>query len=135
MSNNTQEISLSSDKGSFLWRFSKKFQFAADKVIPDSFVFCIILTLVIFVFGMVAGSSPIDLINGWYGKIWAMNGFAFQMSLMVIVCGAAAKSPQISAGLEKISKIAKTRNMAIVMLLIFGLASSVINWSFSLILR
>jgi short-chain fatty acids transporter len=134
MANNTQEVSLTSDKGSFLWRFSKKFQFAADKVIPDSFVFCIILTLVIFVFGIMAGSSPIALINGWYDKIWAMNGFAFQMSLMVIVCGSAAKSPQISAGLGKISKMAKTRNMAIVMLLVFGLASSIINWSFSLIL-
>lgn len=134
MSNNSQGVSLSNEKGSFLWRFSKKFQFAADKVIPDSFVFCVILTLVIFVFGMAAGSSPVDLVNGWYSKVWAMNGFAFQMSLMVIVCGAAAKSPQISAGLEKISKIAKTRNMAIVMLLVFGLASSIVNWSFSLIL-
>jgi len=134
MPNNTQKISLSSGKGSFLWKFSKKFQFAADKVIPDSFVFCIILTLVIFVFGLIAGTSPIALINGWYSKLWSMNGFAFQMSLMIIVCGSAAKSPQISRGLEKVSKIAKTRNMAIIMLLVFGLASSMINWSFSLIL-
>ncbi len=33
------------NQGSLLWRFSKKFQFAADKIIPDSLVFCLILTI------------------------------------------------------------------------------------------
>ncbi|MFV0448314.1 MAG: short-chain fatty acid transporter [Vibrio sp.] len=121
-------------KGSFLWNFSKKFQFAADRYIPDSFVFCLILSIVIFGFGMLSGSTPVELIDGWYSQVWAMNGFAFQMSLMVMVCGAAAKSPLISSALEKVALKIKSRTAAIVVLLVFGLASSVINWSFSLIL-
>ena len=120
--------------GSFLWGFSKKFQFAADRYIPDSFVFCIILSIVIFAMGLMSGTSANDLVDGWYSKLWAMNGFAFQMSLMVMVCGAAAKSPLISLGLEKVALKVKSRVVAIIVLLVFGLASSVINWSFSLIL-
>ena len=33
------ENSKSVNKGTFLWRLSKKFQFAADKLIPDSFTY------------------------------------------------------------------------------------------------
>jgi short-chain fatty acids transporter len=134
ISNSTTDINRSKDGGSFLWGFSKKFQFAADRYIPDSFVFCIILSVVIFIFGLMSGSSPDELVEGWYSKIWAMNGFAFQMSLMVMVCGAAARSSLISLGLENLSLKIKNRTAAIIVLLIFGLVSSIINWSFSLIL-
>ena len=37
------------EKGTFLWKFSKKFNFAAEKIIPDSFVFCVILMILVFV--------------------------------------------------------------------------------------
>ena len=47
------ENSKSANKGTFLWRLSKKFQFAADKLIPDSFVFCLILTFIVFVLGII----------------------------------------------------------------------------------
>ena len=36
------------EKGTFLWKFSKKFNFAAEKIIPDSFVFCVILMILVF---------------------------------------------------------------------------------------
>ena len=36
-------------KGTPLWNISKKFNFAAEKIIPDSFVFCGILLIVVFV--------------------------------------------------------------------------------------
>ena len=39
-------------KGTPLWRMSKKFNFAAEKIIPDSFVFCIILTFLVFVLSL-----------------------------------------------------------------------------------
>ena len=33
------ENTLNKDRGTLLWRFSQKFQFAADRIIPDSLVF------------------------------------------------------------------------------------------------
>jgi short-chain fatty acids transporter len=38
MSENTAAQS----KGNIFWRISKKFQYAADRLIPDSLVFCLI---------------------------------------------------------------------------------------------
>ena len=43
------------EKGTFLWKFSKKFNFAAEKIIPDSFVFCVILMILVFVLSLLIG--------------------------------------------------------------------------------
>lgn len=122
-------------KGSGLWYFSKRFQFAADRYIPDSFVFCIILTLIVFILGVtVTGTNPVDLTNSWYNGLWTMVSFAFQMSFMVVCCGAAAKSQFIERVLTKVASLPSSPTFAMIILLVFGLVSSIINWAFSLIL-
>lgn len=118
-----------------LWRISRKFQFAADRIIPDSFVFCVILSLIVFVLGLaLTGTGPLKMVLSWYNGLWDMIAFAFQMSFMVICCGAAAKAPQIEKLLIKISKLPKSSTVAMVLLLVFGFISSLINWAFSAIL-
>ena len=118
-----------------LWRLSKKFQFAAERIIPDSFVFCVILTLLAFVAGLgLTPSGPLKIVLGWYNGLWSMIGFAFQMSFMVICCGAAAKAPLVERLLSQVARIPKTPSAAMVLLLIFGFISSLINWAFSTIL-
>lgn len=118
-----------------LWSISKRFQFAADKIIPESFVFCIILTLIAFVLGLIVhGGSPLDLVDGWYKGLWSMIAFAFQMSFMVVTCAAAAKAPAVAKCLARVARAAKTPAMAYVILLTFGVISSWINWAFSTIL-
>lgn len=44
-------------KGTPLWNISKKFNFAAEKIIPDSFVFCVILMIVVFVLSLIIGKA------------------------------------------------------------------------------
>ncbi len=118
-----------------LWRLSKKFQFAADRIIPDSFVFCVILTLICFGAGLVvAQGQAMKLTLGWYNGLWTMIAFAFQMSFMVICCGAAAKSPFVERSLAKVAKLPSSPAVAMVVLLLFGYISSLINWAFSTIL-
>jgi short-chain fatty acids transporter len=118
-----------------LWRISKKFQFAAERIIPDSFVFCVILTLLAFIAGLgLTPSGPLKIVLGWYNGLWSMIGFAFQMSFMVICCGAAAKAPLVERMLSRVASVPKTPSAAMVLLLIFGFISSLINWAFSTIL-
>ncbi|MDR3073518.1 MAG: TIGR00366 family protein, partial [Deltaproteobacteria bacterium] len=101
-----------------LWSISKRFQFAADKIIPESFVFCVILTLIAFVLGLaVHGGGPMDLAVGWYNGLWSMIAFAFQMSFMVVTCAAAAKAPAVARGLASVARMAKTPAAAYTILL------------------
>jgi len=118
-----------------LWKLSKKFQFAADKMIPDSFVFCVILTLIVFVLGLaITDTGPLALITHWYDGLWSMIAFAFQMAFMVVCCGAAAKAPQVERLLNRVARAQNSKTISMIILLVFGLASSFVNWAFSLII-
>ena len=118
-------------KGSPLWRLSKKFQFAADKLIPDSFVFCLILTFVVFIAALIGtGSSPLDLCTWWFNGLWTQNSFAFQMGIMVVTCATCAKAPQVKRLMGSLAKTVKTPTAAMVLLMAFGYVSSFLNWAF-----
>ncbi|RWR10291.1 short-chain fatty acid transporter [Paenirhodobacter populi] len=120
--------------GSFLWRLSKKFDFAAEKIIPDPLVFCLIFTLILFVCGVLfTGSTPLDMAQYWYDGIWSQIAFAFQMSFMVVCCAVAARSPQIAAGLDRLAGLARTPISAVLLLMVFGYLASFVNWAFALI--
>lgn len=118
-----------------LWKFSKKFQFAADKVIPNSFVFCIILTFIVYILGLLLTHAGVmDLIDYWYDGLWSMIQFAFQMTLLVVVCSAAAKSPFVEKILSKASRIPKTPAAAYAFLIVISTLAGWINWAFGMIL-
>lgn len=124
-----------SDSGSFLWRFSKKFNFAADKIIPESFVFALILTAIVIVLAIVLTESGVmDVVSYWYSGLWSMIGFAFQMTIMVVLTSMAAKSPQLEKILSKIAGAPKTTTAAYAVLIVFGTLASWINWAFGTIL-
>ena len=127
MSSNTAAQS----KGTPLWRISKKFNFAAEKIIPDSFVFCVILMLVVFVLSLVlCGKGPLELLIAWWDGLSSQFTLAFQMGLMVIVTSTCARSPQAAKLLNKIASLVNTRTAALIVLMIFGYVTSMLNWAF-----
>ena len=65
------EKNSSKDRGTVLWRFSQKFQFAADKIIPDSLVFCLILTFIVYVAALIfTDRGPVQLCLDWYNHAY-----------------------------------------------------------------
>ncbi len=122
-------------KGTALWRMSKKFQFAAEKIIPDSFVFCLILTFIVFIAAFIGtDKGAMDLVNYWAKGLWTQLSFAMQMTLMVIVCATTAKSPQVKALMLKLANFVSTPTAAIILLMAFGYVSSFVNWAFCTII-
>ena len=118
------------DRGTLLWRISKKFNFAAEKIIPDSFVFCVILMLLVFVLSLFIGKGPVELLTAWWGGLSSQFVLAFQMGLMVIVCATCARSPQVAKLLNGIAKLVNTRTAALIVLMLFGYVTSMLNWAF-----
>ena len=126
-----QTKSRSASQGTLLWRISKKFNFAAEKIIPDSFVFCVILMLAVFVLSLLlCGKSPLDLLIAWWNGLSSQFTLAFQMGLMVIVTSTCARSPQAAKLLNKIASLVNTRTAALIVLMIFGYVTSMLNWAF-----
>lgn len=121
-------------KGSFLWRFSKKFQFAAENIIPDPLVFCLILTIIVFVAGVLfTDTGVMGMLNIWYNGIWSQIAFAFQMSFMVVTCSVTARSKQVKKLLRGMAGLVKTPTAAIILLMAFGYLASFLNWAFGTI--
>ena len=127
----SKQNSQSMDKGSFLWRFSKKFNFAAENIIPDPLVFCLILTILVFAAGVIfTDHGVMGMLTSWYNGIWSQIAFAFQMSFMVVTCAVTARSKQVKKALMKFAKIVNTPTSAVILLMAFGYASSFLNWAF-----
>lgn len=124
------EKSAAQDRGTLLWRISKKFSFAAEKIIPDSFVFCVILMLVVFVFSLLIGKGPLELLTAWWGGLSSQFTLAFQMGLMVVVTSTCARSPQAAKLLHKIASLVNSRTAALIVLMLFGYVTSMLNWAF-----
>ena len=119
------------DKGTFLWRFSQKFQFAADKIIPESMVFCLILTFIVFIAALIfTGTGPVKLAMQWYDGMWTQLAFSMQMSLMVIVCAATANSKHVVHAMNCLASHINSPAVAMCVLMIWGYAASFINWAF-----
>jgi short-chain fatty acids transporter len=136
MSTSKHDAKLSSDhdRGSMFWRFSKRFQFAAENIIPDPLVFCLILTILIFISGVLFTEMGIlGMLNSWFNGIWSQIAFAFQMSFMVVTCAITARSRQVKNVLTKLAKLVKTPTAAVILLMIFGYISSFMNWAFGTI--
>ncbi len=122
-------------KGSLLWQLSKKFQFAADQLIPDSLVFCLILTFIVFLLALaMTDSGPLDLVSFWYSGLWTQNSFAFLMGIMVVTCATTAKAPQVRRAMTKLARIVRTPTSAMILLMLFGFVSSFLNWAFCTII-
>jgi short-chain fatty acids transporter len=79
-------------------------------------------------------AGVMDLIVYWYDGLWSMIQFAFQMTLLVVACSAAAKSPFVERILSYISKIPKTPPAAYAFLIIISTLAGWINWAFGMIL-
>lgn len=124
------EKTKTASNGTLLWRISKKFNFAAEKVIPDSFVFCVILMLVVFVLSLFIGKGPLELLTAWWNGLSSQFTLAFQMGLMVIVCATCARSPQVAKLLSGIAKLVNSKTAALIVLMLFGYVTSMLNWAF-----
>jgi short-chain fatty acids transporter len=118
-----------------LWKFSKRFQFAADRFIPTSFVFCVMLTFIVCILALVlTGIGALDLVKYWYDGLWSMLTFAFQMTIMVVITSAVAKAPVMERLLSKIAKAPKTPKQAYLVLIVVTCIAAYINWAFATIL-
>lgn len=120
------------DRGSILWRIAEKFNFAADKIIPDSLVFCLILTFIAYVLALIlTDNGPIQLIQHWYDGMWTQVALAFQISFTTVVCGATARAPQVKKVMYKLAGLVHTRVGAMLLIMLFSYLSTFLNWIFA----
>ena len=105
-----------------------------QRFLPDPFIFCIILTVVVFIAAMPAtGQGPMEMINHWGGGVWSLLGFSMQMALVLVLGTAMANAPVVQKLLKKLASIPKTPFQSIVFVTFISTLACWLNWGFGLV--
>ncbi len=106
-----------------------------QRFLPDAFVFCIILTIVVFVVAMpVAGMNPIEMATAWGDGVWGLLLFSMQMALVLVLGSALANAPAIKKIIVKLAGVPKKPAAAIAFVTVISAICCFINWGFGLII-
>lgn len=105
-----------------------------ERLLPDAFIFCIILTIATFIFSMLAtGQGPMPLVQHWGNGVWALLKFSMQMALVLVLGNSFATSKPVKKTLDKLSNIPKSPSQAIMVVSFISAIACWINWGFGLI--
>ncbi len=106
-----------------------------NRYLPDPFIFCIILTIIVFIGAIPAtGATPFEIIEkGWGGGVWNLLAFSMQMVLVLVLGSAMANAPVIKRIVAKVASIAKTPVSAIAVVTFFSTFCCWVNWGFGLV--
>ena len=106
-----------------------------QRYLPDPFLFVILLTLVVFGFGLIfTESSPVQMVQFFGEGFWSLLAFSMQMVLVLVTGYVLASSPLFKKGLSYLADRAKTPGQAIIYVTLVSLLASWINWGFGLVI-
>jgi short-chain fatty acids transporter len=115
-------------------RIALRFAAWAERWVPDAFVFALLATILVFVAGLVvARASPVALVDSWGKGFWELVSFAMQMALIIITGHVLASSRPVAIAIARLARAPRTARGATVMVAVFSMLTSWINWGFSLI--
>ncbi|MBN2539294.1 MAG: short-chain fatty acid transporter, partial [Deltaproteobacteria bacterium] len=107
-------------------------RFFADKfrrLLPDSFLFAILLTFLAAILAFVfVNAKPFGIVQAWYKGFWSLLAFAMQMVLILVTGYALAISPPISKFLDWLATKVKSPVAVYATVGIVGCICSMISW-------
>ncbi len=106
-----------------------------EKYLPDPFIFAVILTFLVIIISLfVTKTTPLGIVDAWYGGFWSLLLFSMQMALILVTGTILANAPLFKKGLGKLAAIPKNKIQAIIWVSVIALVASFINWGFGLVI-
>jgi short-chain fatty acids transporter len=132
---NATAIDASVERQSLLARFTAVCVYLFENLMPDPFVFAVLLTFAgaLLAWWLAPNATPMSIVSAWYAGIFALFTFAFQMVIMLVAGYALATAPQVHRGLAKLASLATTPASAISLTIAVGMAASWLNWGLGLV--
>jgi short-chain fatty acids transporter len=123
------------ERPSLLSRCTAFFVYLFERLIPDPYVFAVILTFLgaVLAFFLAPNGTPKNILSSWYGGVFGILTFAFQMVMMLVTGYALASAPSIAAALARIASIPKNAKSAISLTVAVAMIASWLNWGLGLV--
>lgn len=115
--------------GAALSRFTERW-------IPDSWVICMILTLLAFALAVLgAGVGPQEAVLAWGRGMWSLHTLAMQFSIAMVAAHACVASPPIYRMLDRLARLPDPERplQAIWLAGLVSLAAAYVNWALCLV--
>src|SRR6516225_3495642 len=123
------------EEPSLLSRCTAFFVYMFERLIPDPYVFAVILTFlaVVLAFTLAPNAAPGNIVSSWYGGVFQILTFAFQMVLMLVTGYSLANAPVMARALGKVASIPQTQKSAISLTVLVAMSASWLNWGLGLV--
>ena len=106
-----------------------------EKYLPDPFIFAVILTFIVVVASMIfTKTTPIGVVEAWYGGFWNLLAFSMQMTLVLVTGTILATAPAFKKLLGKAASLPKNKFQAIAIVNLVALLACFVNWGFGLVI-
>jgi short-chain fatty acids transporter len=131
----TQTAGSEPKQQSVLGRVTAMFVYLFENLMPDPFVFAVLLTFIgaLLAWRFAPGATPVTIITAWYGGVFGLFTFAFQMVIMLVAGYALATAPLVHRALSRLTSFATTPLSAISLTIVVGMAASWLNWGLGLV--
>ncbi len=122
-------------KQPLLSRMTGVFVHALHKAMPDPFIFAVLLTFLgaLLALKFAPGATVASVATAWYGGVFAIFAFAFQMVIMLVAGYALATSPLVQSGLARVASLVSTPRAAVSLTVAVSLIASWLNWGLGLV--
>ena len=115
-------------------RFALALTSWTERWVPDAFVFALVATVIVAVAGVVATpSTPGEVVDAWGRGFWDLIPFTLQMAMVIITGHVLATSGPMRRLIRVVAGWPSTPKAAVALVTFFALASSWLNWGFSLV--
>ena len=118
-------------------RFSElaiRFTDWTERWVPDAFVFALLATVLAVLAGLiVARADPLEVVDSWGKGFWELIPFTMQMALVIITGYVVASTRPVYRLITWLAARPKNPRTAVVLVTVFAMLSSWLNWGFSLI--
>ncbi|WP_349407652.1 short-chain fatty acid transporter [Pseudalkalibacillus sp. SCS-8] len=106
-----------------------------QRYLPDPFLFVVLLTIAVFLMGMlIMQSTPVEMVTYWGDGFWNLLTFSMQMVLILVTGFVLASSPFFKRILKGMASLVSKPGQAIVFVTIVSLVASWVNWGFGLVI-
>ena len=104
-----------------------------ERWLPDAFVFALAATVVVFVAGLAIGVPAGELVSAWGNGFPDLLAFAMQMTIVIVTGYVVATARPVGRVIAALARIPSSAKGAVACVAAFALASSWLNWGFSLV--
>jgi short-chain fatty acids transporter len=105
-----------------------------ERWFPDAFALALVAVCIVFLAAVSVGNSPVKA-AAWFGAgFWDLVTFTMQMTLIIITGYSVATAPPVYRIVCRLAEIPKNGRTAVAFVALFSMLTSLISWSFSLII-